>query len=51
MSLYRFFESSMEECPELLTASGKQYNDTYSFFKNKTRKLPIDNYLKKFDSI
>jgi hypothetical protein len=35
----------MEECPELLTASGKQYNDTYSFFKNKTRKLPIDNYL------
>ena len=44
MSLYRFFESYLEESPELLTAKGSRYEEAYSFFRNKTRKVPIENF-------
>jgi hypothetical protein len=38
MSLYGFFESYIEETPELLTvkaAASHNYDDIYTFFKNK----------------
>ena len=40
MSLYGFFESYLEETPELITvkaASSQNYEDIYQLFKNKVR--------------
>jgi len=40
MSLYRFFETYVEESPELITvksAPSSRYEDIYNFFKNKVR--------------
>ncbi len=44
MSLYRFFESYLEESPELLTAKSSRYEEAYSFFRNKSRKVAVENF-------
>ena len=40
MSLYGFFESYLEETPELISvkaATSEKYEDLYQFFRNKVR--------------
>lgn len=48
MSLYNFFETNIEENPELIStnaAKSLSYKDLYSHFRNRMNKLPIENFL------
>ncbi len=45
MSLYKFFESYVEETPELISIKAldsPSYENMYTFLYNKNKKLPID---------
>lgn len=48
MSLYKFFESYLEETPELISINAAQsleYDSLSSFFKQKYRRSQIDIYM------
>jgi hypothetical protein len=47
MSLYRFFESYIEENPELITMKALKSvssNDLRDYFTNKQKRLPIETF-------
>lgn len=49
MSLYKFIESNLTECPELLLLSNPKpdvnYNSIYSFYRSRERRFPIQSFL------
>jgi hypothetical protein len=49
MSLYKFVESNLTECPELLLLSNSKteinYNSIYNFYRSKEKRFPIQSFL------